>query len=97
MVNTSGTYNISSLSHVDAIGYLYQGNFYPSNRSIHLFANNDDYNGTNQFKLTAFLEGGTPYTLVVTTFGEGITGSFSIVASGPDSVHFIPINYTINK
>ncbi len=91
-VNTTGTYTFTSLSSFDTYGYLYDSYFYPFDPSSNLITQNDDSGGNGQFKLSAFLEVGVPYNLVFTTFREGETGPFSILASGPNEVYFIPVN-----
>lgn len=89
IVNTTGTYNIRSLSNIDTVGYLYKGQFDPSNVSLNLIADNDDYQGNNQFYISAYLQAGVRYTLIVTTYGQAlITGPFSVIVSGPDYVDF---------
>ncbi len=92
IVNTTGYYTFTSSSNMDTHGFLYNGAFYPSQPSVNLIARDDDSGGNNQFKFAAFLEAGVPYILVISTHGAGITGPFSIVASGPDDVEFIPTN-----
>ncbi len=92
IVGTTGTYNITSLSKMDTWGFLYNGTFYPFESSVNLATLDDDNGGNNQFKLTVFLQAGVPYTLVVSTNSPNVTGSFSVVGSGPDYVYFIPIN-----
>jgi len=92
VVDRTGTYNITSLSGLDTHGYIYNGTFYPwspaTNQSLH----DDDAGGNNQFRLTAFLEAGVPYTLVVTTHGAGSTGPFSIVTTGPGNVQYYTLD-----
>ncbi len=93
-VGTAGIYNLTSYSGMDTFGFLYNGNFNPSYPTENLIIQNDEKGGNNQFKLTAFLQPGVLYTLVVSTFLPDITGSFSVVASGPANVYFIPTNIT---
>jgi hypothetical protein len=92
VVDRTGTYNIASLSGYDTHGYLYNGTFYPLSPSTNLTLHDDDSGGNAQFKLTTFLEAGVPYTLVVTTHSPGITGPFSVVATGPGNAQFYTIN-----
>ena len=44
---------------------------------------NDDGAGAAQFKITAPLDVSNTYVLVVTTFGDHITGAFQLITSGP--------------
>lgn len=85
-VNTSGYYDIRSLSNIDTYGCLYRGDYNPSS-SFNQITCNDDYIN-NQFRLASFLEAGVTYSLVFTTYQAGVTGSYSIVAYGPDEVEF---------
>jgi hypothetical protein len=89
LVNTSGYYDIRSLSNIDTYGCLYRGNYNPLDSSNQIICN-DDYL-QNQFRLLYFLEAGVSYTLLFTTYGQGITGSYSVVAYGPDQVKFNPV------
>jgi hypothetical protein len=92
IVDRSGTYDIKSLSNMDTRGYLYNGTFYPSSSLTNLIAEDDDSGGNSQFRLTPFLEAGVPYTLVVTTHSERVTGNFSVVATDPGNVQYIRLN-----
>ncbi len=96
-VNTTGYYRFVSQSNIDTYGYIYQGNFYPSNPSMDIHEEDDQSGGNNQFELIADLRSESKYILVVTTYIEDITGPFSIVAYGPDQVQFIPINSETNQ
>jgi hypothetical protein len=91
IVNSTGTYTFTSEEYIDGIGVLYQPNFDPYNPSNNLIIEDDQSGGNNRFKFTVSLEAGVLYTLVFTTWGSRVTGPFSVVASGPDSVEFTPI------
>ncbi len=92
-VNTIGIYTFKSSSSIEnTFGYLYQGNFYPSFPSCNLIITDDDGAENGQFQLIATLRSDITYILVFTTYSERITGSFSIVTSGPDNV-FNPIEF----
>jgi hypothetical protein len=91
IVDRTGTYDIQSLSGLDTHGFLYNGTFYPSSSSTNLMYRDDDGGGSNQFKLTALLQAGVPYTLVVSTHSERVTGNFSVVATGPGYVQYMPL------
>ncbi|CAF3212719.1 unnamed protein product [Rotaria sp. Silwood2] len=97
IVRASGHYSLASLSNMDTYGYLYNGIFYPFSQTVNLVTHNDDYDGSSQFKLISTLEAGVSYTLVFTTYAGGVTGPFSIVASGPGQVDFITINNSSRK
>ncbi len=88
-VNTTGTYTFKTSSSIaDTYGYLYQGNFYPTYPSYNIVTQDDDAAGNGQFQLTATLRSDITYILVFTTYQPNNTGSFSIVASGPDYVFY---------
>jgi hypothetical protein len=89
-VSTTGTYTFRTSSTIgDTYGYLYQGNFYPSYPQYNIVTQDDDGSGNRQFRLTATLRSDLTYILVFTTYQEQNTGSFSIVASGPDTVFYL--------
>jgi hypothetical protein len=88
LVNTSGYYTFNSVENIDGLGYLYQSYFDPSNPTYNLLAQDDQSGGNNQFSFKANLQAGVSYTLVFTTYQEGVTGPYAIVASGPDEVEF---------
>ena len=83
---TSGTYTFTSESWMDTYGYLYQDSFDPAYPSQNLMTYNDDSGGNRQFLLTAYLSYGSTYTLIITTAGRSLVGSFSIRVSGPSLV-----------
>ncbi|CAF3012408.1 unnamed protein product, partial [Rotaria sp. Silwood2] len=97
IARASGQYSLASLSNMDTYGYLYNGIFYLVSQTVNLVTHNDDYDGSSQFKLISTLEAGVSYTLVFTTYAGGVTGPFSIVASGPGQVDFITINNSSRK
>lgn len=82
------TQSYSNQGFMDTYGYIYQNEFYPSNPTINLIQQDDDNAGNAQFRLTVSLRADITYVLVFTTFSPGVTGSFSIAVSGPDSVMF---------
>jgi len=88
VVDRTGYYNLTSFSpnNMDTHGYIYNGTFYPLSPSVNMVQQDDDSAGNNQFRLPVFLEAGVPYTLVVAPHNAAITGSYSVVASGPGNV-----------
>ncbi len=92
IVNTTGTYTFSSLTIMDAYGFLYTFDFNSADPLINLLTKDDQSGGNNQFRFSAVLEAGVPYTLVFTTYRERETGPFTVLASGPDDVYFSLIN-----
>ncbi len=94
IADTTGTYIITSVSGMDTHGFLYNGTFSPSNPSTNLILRDDDGGVSNQFKLTAVLQAGVPYTVVISTHGVRVTGIFSVTATGPGNVSLNRINVT---
>ena len=82
-VSTSGNYSFSTNSSIDTYGVLYNNPMDPSNSAGNMIAFNDDGAGAAQFKITAALDVSNTYVLVVTTFGDHITGAFQLITSGP--------------
>ena len=82
-VSTSGNYTFRTNSSIDTYGVLYNNPMDPSNSSGNMIAFNDDGAGAAQFKITAPLDAGNTYVLVVTTLGEHITGAYQLITSGP--------------
>jgi hypothetical protein len=58
----------------------------PFDPSLSIVSKDVDAAGNGQFQLTAVLRDNITYILVFTTYHERNTGSFSIIASGPDNV-----------
>ena len=86
-VTTSGTYVFMSESDIDTFGYFYDSPFDPSNPSSNLITDNDDGGDMiHQFRISANLQSGRTYVLVVTTHAPSITGSFEVSARGPASL-----------
>lgn len=97
-VPTTGTYSLTSESDFDTIGYLYDSSFDPSVPTANLITDDDDSGDmTLQFLMEVHLEAGHTYVLVLTTHSETTTGSFSIIAAGPDSAHLMEINPTTSQ
>ena len=82
-VSTSGDYSFTTNSSIDTYGVLYNNPMDPSNSSGNMITFNDDGAGAAQFKITAPLDVSNTYVLVVTTFGDHITGAFQLITSGP--------------
>ncbi len=94
-VSIMGTYTFISNSPINTYGYLYRDQFNPADLSLKLISENDDSNGQGQFRITAILQTGQTYILVVTTFSPSITGEFSIVSSGLATVNMYPTRMSI--
>ncbi|CAF1165088.1 unnamed protein product [Adineta ricciae] len=90
-VNTTGTYTFKSSGRIeDTYGCLYQGNFYPMHPEYNTVAKDDDSGGNGQFLITAVLRSDLEYILIFSTYRDRVTGTFEVLASGPDNV-FNPI------
>ena len=88
-VTTAGTYSFTTASSIDTYGLLYDGTFDPSDPASSLLMSNDDGGIYLQFKITTLLESNKTYTLVVTTHGTSVVGSYSLIASGPVQLSLI--------
>ncbi|CAF5001983.1 unnamed protein product [Rotaria sp. Silwood1] len=84
IVNTSGLYTFTSRSNMDTFAALFMDEFKSLNLSLYLVSSINTIDSNRQFKLSHNLQAGTPYTLLVTTYSQGQTGEFTVIASGPD-------------
>ena len=84
-VSNIGTYTFTSRSPVNTYGYIYKDKFNPDDLTVNLISQDDDSDGKEQFKITAFLQPEQRYILVATTNRPEVTGEFSIISSGPTS------------
>ncbi|CAF4125644.1 unnamed protein product, partial [Adineta steineri] len=94
-VATSGLYEFGSWSELDTYGCLYNGRFIPLTPSLNLIAQDNDGLDDDQFLISVHLQSNRTYTLVITTHRELTTGSFSIIAVGPDTIQFTSVATTI--
>ncbi len=62
-----------------------------------MIASDDDGGGDRQFRISRYLQSGRTYILVVTTHSGGITGSFSITATGPASLDMTAFTRTTSE
>ena len=83
MVSTDGIYSFTTNSSIDTYGLLYDGPFNTAMPSGNLMEYDDDGGIGYQFKITLFLQASRTYTLVVTTHGSSVNGSYSLIAYGP--------------
>jgi len=91
-VSMNGNYTIISISNIDTFGYIYKNAFNPTFPFLNLISSNDDTGGNRQFKLKLYLNIEIEYILIVTTYDVNITGSYSILTTGPASIRFSSIN-----
>lgn len=83
-VPLAGVYTIRSSSNViDAYGYLYQGSFNLGNLSENLLMEDDDSDGSGQFRIVFSGQPGITYVLVFTTFSSNVQGPFTVTVTGP--------------
>ena len=94
-ISVTGNYTFRSNSNTDMYGYFYFNSFNPLNPLLNLLTSNDDSGGNFQFLLTTYLQTGTIYILVATTYSPSVTTSFSITRSGP--ITAIILNTTSNS
>jgi len=81
-----GIYTFGSDSTMNTYGHIYKGKFNPFDPSMNQVQRDDDSGCNSQFKMVTYLEKNTTYILVVTTSSAKVTGSFSIIAFGPNNV-----------
>lgn len=81
---TNGYYRISGNSTIGLHAYIYQNNFDPVNPSTDLRVEKGSDLG---FRLDISFKANTVYVLVVRSLISYQTGSFSIVAEGPDNIN----------
>lgn len=81
-----GNYTLGSDSQTDMYGQLYKNKFNPFHPTADIITENNDDGCNFQFKLIHYLQKHITYILVVTTSFPYITGSFSIIAIGPNNV-----------
>jgi hypothetical protein len=85
-VDETGYCSLRSSSKIDTYGHIYKDKFNPYNPFENLIWRNDDSCTEDQFRFRIDLQDSTTYILVVTTFSPNVTGSFSIIAYGPNNV-----------
>ena len=73
---------------MDTFGYSYKNAFDPIDPSSNRNSSVNYGCSNQQFGLSAFLQSGTVYILVVTTYDENTTGPFSILTIGSATVRF---------
>lgn len=82
-------YNFVADGQMKTVGYLYRDKFdpfRPFDASSYLITKGNDAGFSDQFRLNHFLEKEITYILVVTTFRENDTGSFTITAFSSNPV-----------
>ncbi|CAF1054190.1 unnamed protein product [Adineta steineri] len=90
-VSTTGTYTILCSSTMNTYGYLYNNTFNSSSLSLNQFASDDDSGGNNQFMFLILLQAVGKYILIVTTYKQNVTGSFSIISTGAGTVRYVKL------
>jgi hypothetical protein len=82
----TGYYRFRSSDSIDTYGYIYEDNFNPLNPFENFLLKDDNSCLNGQFRFATVLQASTTYVLVVTTFRPNVTGSFSIIVSGPNKI-----------
>lgn len=93
-VDTAGYYDLISDSNMNPCGYLYNHSFDLVFPDVNLVYSDYLEDGNDQFMLSVVLQTMSDYILVTTTTRPLVTGSYSILSTGPDSVNFSPTNMT---
>ena len=96
-VATTGTYTFTSNSSIDMIAYFYGTSFDPSDPFTNLITDDDDSGSQLQFRIHVHLQSGSTYILVVTTHRGSVTGSFSVVATGPATIGLASITPSTSR
>ncbi|CAF3307193.1 unnamed protein product [Rotaria socialis] len=81
----NGTYTFMTASTIDTYGYMYENSFLPAFPNVNLLASDDSSAGNGQFALILLLQPTDSYYLVITTYLPNVTGSYTLLASGPQS------------
>ncbi|CAF0808178.1 unnamed protein product [Adineta steineri] len=92
----SGYYTFRGRGTIDAYGSIYENKFNPLEPSENLLKTDDDSGLDTQFKLDLYLNVGTIYVLVVTTYEPKETGEFSIAVLGKDKVILERLSTPVN-
>lgn len=87
-VSTAGYYTLLCNSAMDTYGYLYNNSFNYLLPDLDILSSDDDSGGNHQFMFTIPLQSLLKYILVVTTLGEEVIGTFSLIATGPGLLSF---------
>jgi hypothetical protein len=82
-VATTGYYQLSSNGSIGLNGYIYEEMFSPSVPSRNLIA---EKHGELDFRMNVYFQTGMTYVLVVTSSIPNETGSFWILAAGPNYI-----------
>lgn len=86
----AGQYTFISSSDFDTYGYLYNYPMDPSYPALNLLTEDDDGAGDHQFRIVYNFAYPSTFVLVVTTFGVGERGRFTIQTQGPYSPSLSP-------
>ncbi|UJR12170.1 hypothetical protein I4U23_016347, partial [Adineta vaga] len=89
-VLTTGIYTILCSSTMDTYGYMYNRTFNPAYPYQNMLLSDDETGENSQFLLTVVFQAMVQYILIVTTYEEKVTGRFSLIGQGPDSISFSP-------
>ena len=87
-VTRTGWHFLSSNSRMITYIFIYKDKFNSLNPFQNLLSTNDSSCGYGHFSLSIYLQAGTKYVLVVTTFRPNVTGTFLIHLLGPKIVTF---------
>lgn len=88
----NGCYKFVSNSTVDTYGYICEDYFKPVTPSDNLFLEIGRGRRDGQFEVQTSLLIDTIYILAVSTLEPNVTGVFSVMATGPNTVNFTRIS-----
>lgn len=95
LADKTGYHEFRCISDMDSYGFFYRGDFLPENPNVNLILSNDD-SYRRDFGFSAHLTRGVQYTLVATSYSTDVSGRFSIVVKGPETVELSSIKMTAN-
>ncbi|CAF1365095.1 unnamed protein product [Adineta ricciae] len=89
-ITTSGTYYFHTNGTIDTYGCRYVDTINASDPYTNRLLCDDNGYDNGQFMLVVLLESTSKNFIVVSTKTIGVTGSFTIIGTGPSSIDFIP-------
>ena len=84
----TGCYSFVRNSSDITYAYLYMDNFDPLSPLTNLLTKDDQMYQSDQLKIKGYLQSNVTYILVLAKPNFNITGSFSVLGTGPDQLRF---------
>ena len=89
VASATGTYTFNGVSPQDGYGVLYSGVFDPANPCVGFLIFNDDTNGGLDPRIIFNLVAGNTYTIIFTSFGTSVSGTYTWSITGPGGAGII--------